>query len=106
MAFSAREEHVHQKNRPVSSNSYAAMEGRRQAGQIDELLKGLKGKSRRQKIEDAYMAATKTHDYGFPQSISRPPANVSKKRMNETELLERNVSIISVLNFKKADLCH
>lgn len=79
MAFSAREEHVHQKNRPVSSNSYAAMEGRRQAGQIDELLKGLKGKSRRQKIEDAYMAATKTHDYGFPQSISPPPANVKER---------------------------
>jgi hypothetical protein len=72
LAFSAREE-LHKKNRPkVPASSYSAIEGRRQAAEIDGLLKGLKGKSTRQKIEDAYTAATKTHDYGFPQSISRP----------------------------------
>ena len=78
LAFSAREE-IHKQNRPnLPANSYSAIEGRRQAEEIKQLLKDIKGKSTRQKLEDAYTAATQTHDYGFPQGISKSKAGAGR----------------------------
>ena len=71
LAISAREE-LHKENRPkLRSNSYSAQEGRRQVKEIVNLLKSLNEQSTRQKLESAYIAATRTHDHGFPQSISK-----------------------------------
>jgi hypothetical protein len=58
----------------------AAIEGRKQAAQIAQLLEDLEKKSTREKIEDAYTAATHTHDIGFPSSISQKREDSQNKR--------------------------
>ena len=79
-AFQKREE-LHEESRKSRkldpSQSMSALQGRRQAEQINELLAGLKHKTRREKLEAAYDAATYTHEIGFPPP--RPPPLTSSK---------------------------
>ncbi|KAJ1628476.1 hypothetical protein T492DRAFT_1018202 [Pavlovales sp. CCMP2436] len=50
-----------------ADNPYLA-EGRARAGKMNELLASLPAKSTRDKVSDAYDAAVRTHEIGFPYS--------------------------------------